>query len=68
MFDSDEDLRKEPKVSHLDFYESQVNGFDEFRGSQDSDRTLSYISDLETTNPKSQYNKERKRDIKDLAK
>ena len=45
-----------------------MKGFDEFRTSQDSDRTLSYISDLDTDNPKSDYNKQRKRDVKDLAK
>jgi len=31
--------------------------FEEFRASQDSDRTMSYVSDLETCNPKSDYNK-----------
>ena len=42
--------------------------FEEFRASQDSDRTMSYVSDLETCNPKSDYNKQRKRDIKELSK
>jgi hypothetical protein len=42
--------------------------FNDFRNSKDSDRTLSYISDMETENPKSEYNKQRRRDIKELAK
>jgi hypothetical protein len=43
-------------------------GFNDFRNSEDSDRTVSYISDMETENPKSEYNKLRRRDIKELAK
>lgn len=29
---------------------------------------MSYCSDLDTTDPKSEYNKQRKRDIKELSK
>jgi len=56
------------RICSQDFYEHQTVDFNEFRNSQDSDRTVSYISDMETTNPKSEYNKQRKRDIKELSK
>ena len=45
-----------------------LSPINEFRHSDDSDRTVSYISDLETSNPKSEYCKQRKRDIKELSK
>ena len=45
-----------------------MKDFDQYRSSDDSDRTVSYISDNETENANSAFNKKRKRDIKELAK
>ncbi|CDW73136.1 UNKNOWN [Stylonychia lemnae] len=68
LFLSDDQSTQDCKPLSQDFYMEQLRGFDEFRTSQDSARTLSYISEMETDNPKSEYNKQRRRDIKELSK
>ena len=71
MFDSDESSKQAEITDRNDpndFFEAQAATFNQFRTSQDSDRTLSYVSDLETENPKSEFCKQRKRDLKDLSK